>query len=255
MSTNMDGSAAASRKVFYNGNIVLPDRLLKAGIVVCEDGRIVDVAATGQIPIPASSTPANSQQADELIDLRGAFLAPGFIDLHVHGGAGHDFMDGSEQAIAAACRAHLSHGTTTIFPTTTTGSPEQLHVMLQACGRTTRQASGARIAGVHLYGPYFAEDKVGCHAAAGRREPLASEYAGYFATGLVRIATCAAELPGATSFYQAAAEAGCFITCGHSNASWSEMEIAFANGVRHVDHFWCAMSSVPSLRQRFNVPM
>ncbi|XZE52059.1 N-acetylglucosamine-6-phosphate deacetylase [Planctomycetaceae bacterium SH139] len=256
----MDGLTPASRKVFYNGNIVLPDRLLEAGIVVCEGEQIVSVAAAGDIPTQAGSNaaisdPAGAQRDDELIDLRGAYLAPGFIDLHVHGGAGHDFMDGSEEAIAAACRAHLSHGTTTIFPTTTTGSPAQLHAMLEACGRTSRKASGARIAGVHLYGPYFAEDKVGCHAASGRREPLASEYADYFATGLVRIATCAAELPGATAFYQAAAEAGCFITCGHSNASWSEMEIAFANGARHVDHFWCAMSSVPSLRQRFNVPM
>jgi N-acetylglucosamine-6-phosphate deacetylase len=109
--------------------------------------------------------------------------------------------------------------------------------------------------GVHLYGPYFAEDKVGCHSLSGRRNPLRDEYAAYFQSGLVRIATCAAELPGAVEFYRAARRATCLLTCGHSNATWSEMQRAFQAGVRHVDHFWCAMSSVPSLRARCGVPM
>jgi N-acetylglucosamine-6-phosphate deacetylase len=108
---------------------------------------------------------------------------------------------------------------------------------------------------VHLYGPFFAEDKVGCHSKAGRRSPLAEEYQRYFATGLVRIATCAAELPGAAAFYKAARRQRCFITCGHSNASWQEMAAAFRLGMRHVDHFWCAMSNVSSVRQRLGVPM
>ncbi len=82
-----------------------------------------------------------------------------------------------------------------------------------------------------------------------------AEFDRYFASGCVRIATCAAELPGAAEFYRAARQAACLITCGHSNASWSEMQDAFNAGMRHVDHFWCAMSSIPSLRQRFGVPM
>ena len=81
------------------------------------------------------------------------------------------------------------------------------------------------------------------------------EFNQYFATGLVKIATCAAELLGAVAFYKAAKRRHCLITCGHSNASFREMQKAFDAGMRHVDHFWCAMSSVPSLRQRFGVPM
>jgi N-acetylglucosamine-6-phosphate deacetylase len=115
--------------------------------------------------------------------------------------------------------------------------------------------NGARIAGVHLYGPFFAEDKVGCHSAAGRRSPTAAEYRAYFETGLVRIATCAAELPGAVEFYREAKKRRCLITCGHSNASWLEMAAAFKAGMRHVDHFWCAMSNVASVRSRLGVPM
>jgi N-acetylglucosamine-6-phosphate deacetylase len=96
---------------------------------------------------------------------------------------------------------------------------------------------------------------VGAHASEGRRDPVVAEYRDYFARGIIKVATCAAELPGAEAYYRAAAKAGCLVTCGHSNASWSEMERAFRAGMRHVDHFWCAMSSVPGLIERLGTPM
>ena len=114
---------------------------------------------------------------------------------------------------------------------------------------------GARIGGVHYYGPYFAEDKVGCHSIEGRRDPRPEEYKACFDLGIIQVATCAAELPGAAEFYQLARRKGCLVTCGHSNSSWAEMDVAFENGMRHVDHFWCAMSTVPSIRKRLGVPM
>ena len=235
-----------SSLVFVNGTVVLPDRTVPEGMVACRDGAITLVGTPRRRP-PADAT---------VIDAKGGYIAPGFIDIHVHGGDGADFMDGTDDAVRTACRAHARHGTTTIFPTTTTGSCEQIMAMLESCRRVQAAGSaGATIAGTHLYGPYFAEDKVGCHSAAGRRSPATREFARYFATGMVRVATCAAELPGAEAFYRAARRRRCLITCGHSNASWSEMERAFRAGMRHVDHFWCAMSSVPSIRQRFNVPM
>jgi N-acetylglucosamine-6-phosphate deacetylase len=167
-------------------------------------------------------------------------------------------MDGSLEAVKTVNRAHLRHGTTTIFPTTTTGSPAQVRRMLEACIEVRRSwtcADGARIGGAHLYGPYFAEKKVGCHAVSGRRDPTAEEYGEYFRLGIVKIATCAAELPGAGEFYRAARRRECLVTCGHSNATWSEMERAYKAGMRHVDHFWCAMSSVASLRADYGTPM
>ena len=173
-------------------------------------------------------------------------------------GNGCDYMDGTPDAVRCANRAHLRHGTTTVFPTTTTGSPAQIQRMLDACLAVRQQwtpEDGARIAGVHLYGPYFAPQKVGCHAPEGRRDPAAQEYEAYFSQGIVRIATCAAELPGAEAFYRAARARRCLITCGHSNATWPEMARAFKAGMRHVDHFWCAMSSVASLRAQYGTPM
>ncbi len=233
--------------VFHNGTLVLPDKLLPDAVVVCEGGRITRVGRARKLPRDAT-----------LVDANGGYIAPGFVDIHVHGGAGADFMDGTADAVRTACRAHGRHGTTTIFPTTTTGSPAQLSAMLKACLEVQRigpAADGARIAGVHFYGPYFAPDKVGCHSQAGRRDPETREYRQHFATGIIRIATCAAELPGAEAFYREATRRGCLVTCGHSNATWAEMARAFRAGVRHVDHFWCAMSSVASLRQRYGTPM
>jgi N-acetylglucosamine-6-phosphate deacetylase len=233
--------------IIENGTIILPDRLIENASLVCEGGRITALGRRVKRPLDA-----------QIIDARGGYISPGFIDIHVHGGAGADFMDGSAEAVRTALKAHARHGTTSIFPTTTTGSPEQITAMLSTC-REVRDSweprQGARIAGVHVYGPYFAEDKVGCHSQSGRREPSAEEYAAWFRDDLVRIATCAAELPGALDFYRAAKKKRCLITCGHSNANWAEMAQAFRAGMRHVDHFWCAMSSVSSLRNRFGTPM
>lgn len=235
-----------SQIVFLNGTAILPDRLLPDAEVECREGRIVHVGARRR----------RSARTSLIVDARGGYIAPGFIDIHVHGGAGADFMDGTVEAVQAACRAHARHGTTTLFPTTTTGSPQQIEAMLASCAAAQGQVdSAARIAGVHLYGPYFAEDKIGCHPADGRRAPRPEEYERYFATRMITVATCAAELDGALAFYRAAKKRRCLITCGHSNASWTEMHRAFLAGMRHVDHFWCAMSSVPSIRQRLGVPM
>jgi N-acetylglucosamine-6-phosphate deacetylase len=238
--------AMSINRVFI-GDLILPDRVLRDGALVCRDGRIVDIRAAD-----------HARRDFEVVNCAGRYLSPGFVDIHVHGGANADYMDGSVEAAIAVNRAHARHGTTTIFPTTTTGSRAQLEAMIAAC-EAAREAwtpkDGARIGGVHFYGPYFAPDKVGVHSPSGRRDPEREEYEFFLNRDIVRIATCAAELPGAGDFYTFAHQRGCFITCGHSNADWSELERAFANGMRHVDHFWCAMSSVASLRGRFGTPM
>ena len=230
----------------FRGCLVLADRVLEDGGVVCNRGRIESVRRGSRVPRDA-----------EVIDASGFFIAPGYVDIHVHGGEGADYMDGTVDAVETVNRAHLRRGTTTIFPTTTTGSPAQVRRMIDACRDVQRNwtpAAGARLAGVHLYGPYFAEKKVGCHSVKGRRDPNAEEYEAYFKLGIVKIATCAAELPGADAFYRAARRK-CLVTCGHSNATWGEMLRAYDNGMRHVDHFWCAMSSVTSLRMEYGTPM
>ncbi|QDV25461.1 amidohydrolase family protein [Aureliella helgolandensis] len=244
-------TSAPRTVAWIGGTAILPDRLLPNSTVLCRNGRITAVSEREEIPDQSLT-----------FDVRGKYVSPGFVDIHVHGGDGADFMDGQVEAVEQVCRAHLRRGTTTIFPTTTTGTPQQILAMIAACQSVALCASNPELTtglpnlpGVHLYGPYFAEDKVGCHSSTGRRSPTRDENQAYFDTQFVRIATCAAELPGASEFYQMARQSHCLITCGHSNSSWGEMLTAFEHGMRHVDHFWCAMSSVPSLRKRFNVPM
>jgi N-acetylglucosamine-6-phosphate deacetylase len=240
---------APSESLLFRGTLILPDRLLTGGALLCRDGKITAVGTAQQIgQVPGA----------KIIDAGDGYISPGFVDIHVHGGAGADYMDGTVDAFRTANRAHARHGTTTIFPTTTTGSPQQIDRMLRTCietQKTWQPDHGSRIAGVHFYGPYFAPDKVGCHSKEGRRDPDPREYEAALNSSIVKIATCAAELPGAEQFYRAASKVGCLVTCGHSNASWTEMQRAFDAGMRHVDHFWCAMSSVNSLRIRFGTPM
>lgn len=235
--------------LFQNVQAVLEDRVIDNAQVVVDGDRIVDVGSAGEVDAPADAAE---------VDGCGGYLAPGFVDLHVHGGDGADFMDGTPDAVRTAAGCHTRHGTTTIFPTTTTGSPEQITAMLTAA-REVHDAwqpeQGGRIGGVHFYGPYFAPDKAGCHSEAGCRAPDPDEYNAAFDLGIVKIATCAAELPGAEAFYAECARRGYFITCGHSNSDWAEMARGYAAGMRHVDHFWCVMSSVASLRDRFGTPM
>ena len=128
--------------VLFRGAVVWPNGLLEDGAVLCTGGRIAAVGAGAEVETPPGA-----------LEIDGAFVAPGFVDIHVHGGAGADFMDGTLDAVLTATLAHARHGTTTIFPTTTTGSPEQLEAMLAACA-SVPAGSGARIAGVHLYGPF-----------------------------------------------------------------------------------------------------
>jgi len=234
-------------RIAIAGDVILPDRVLEQAFVLCEDGMIAAVRPAWEIPDGIAK-----------VYHPGKFIAPGFVDIHVHGAAQADYMDGTTEAVLTVNRAHTTHGTTTIFPTTTTGSRAQLEAMIASCEEVRASwtaASGARIGGVHFYGPYFAADKVGVHAPEGRRDPVRDEYEYFLGRDIVRIATCAAELPGAADFYRFARSAGCYVTCGHSNADWSELAAAFDAGMRHVDHFWCAMSSVSSLRGRFGTPM
>src|SRR5438876_5635389 len=131
---------------FRGGTIILADRLLDDGQVQVVGERI---HAVGPALAPISGA--------AIIDLDGGYLAPGYVDLHVHGGAGADFMDGTEEAFRTAILAHTRHGTTSLLPTTTVARHDQHLAFLEVCRRLKNgDTGGARILGAHFYGPYFA---------------------------------------------------------------------------------------------------
>ncbi len=233
---------------FGNGTIVLEDRLLTPGYVTVQDGRITAVH-----PGPAPGVAASAQ----LVDLEGGYLVPGFVDLHVHGGAGADFMDGTPDAFRAVCQAHARHGTTSLLPTSTVARHEQVLAFLGLCCRfRTEDTGGARILGAHFYGPYFAPEARGCHPGGPVRPPRPEEYGPYLAfADSVATATVAPELPGAEDFVLACRARGVRCNAGHSYATFEQMEAARGWGVRHVDHLFCAMSDRARLRQTQTYPM
>jgi len=141
--------------VFTNGNMIFADRIERKGALLVRDGRIAAVdAKTG---VPADAT---------IIDLGGKFLVPGFVDLHVHGGDGSDFMDLTPEAFRTVCRCHARHGTTSLTPTSTVSTLADSFRFLDLCNDLFEtDTGGARILGGHLYGPYFAKPAKGCHPA------------------------------------------------------------------------------------------
>jgi N-acetylglucosamine-6-phosphate deacetylase len=234
-----------------NATLILPDHELRNGSLDVVDGRIR--AFGPERELGASAGPA--------VDAAGGFVTAGFVDLHVHGGDNADFMDGTLTAFETAIRAHTRHGTTTIVPTSTVARHEQTIRFLENARALQHRGPQprlglCRVAGAHLYGPYFNEEKVGCHPQDPVRPPTPAEYDQYLSYADVLLtATCAPELPGAANFFRAAAEKGVRLNAGHSNATWAEMAAAYELGLRHVDHLYCAMSSVSSLRERCGTPM
>jgi N-acetylglucosamine-6-phosphate deacetylase len=233
---------------YHNGTVILADRVVPNGEVHVVGGHIQAVG-------PSSGSPSTSD--GEVVDLRGGYLAPGYVDLHVHGGDGSDFMDGTAEAFRTAARAHARHGTTSLLPTTTVASHDQHMTFLDTCRRLKSDGTGgARILGAHFYGPYFGREAKGAHPGAHLRCPVPVEYMQYleFADSIVT-ATVAPELPGAEAFVRACRERGIVCNAGHSHATFDQMADAVQWGVRHIDHLFCAMSDRARLRLSQTYPM
>jgi N-acetylglucosamine-6-phosphate deacetylase len=153
-------------------------------------------------------------------------VAPGFVDLHVHGGGGADFMDGTSAAFETALACHARHGSTSLAVTTTVARHDQIMSVL-ALARQFRQrsdVSGPRVLGAHFYGPYFRYEAKGSHPGAAIRPPIPEEYLQYlqYADSLVTC-TVAPELPGAKEFALACKQRGVRTNVGHSWATFDQM--------------------------------
>jgi N-acetylglucosamine-6-phosphate deacetylase len=195
-----------SSPFFCNGTVVLADRLLVDGVIGVNDTRITTISRS------------NSGEAGsgERVDLDNGYLVPGFVDLHVHGGAGADFMDGTADAFRTVCQAHARHGTTSLLPTTTVARHDQHLAFLDVCRRLKAEGTGgAHILGAHFYGPYFAPEARGCHPAAPVRPPRPEEFEEYLAfADCITTATVAPELAGAEAFVRACRARGIHCNAG-----------------------------------------
>lgn len=204
--------------------------------ILISDGRIEAIQPSGG-PVPAEA---------RRIDGAGLTAAPGFIDLHVHGGAGADFMDATEEAFETIARFHASGGTTAYLPTTTTEALESIIACIDTADRCRRRRRGmVEILGVHVEGPYMALRRHGCHDPAQVRRPSPEENRQYLErAGIVRRITLAPELPGAPEFIRDLWKAGIRPSGGHSEATADEVFRGIDRGMSLITHLYCAMSSI-----------
>ncbi len=228
---------------FENALLILPDRV-EPGTLVVRDERIDSFG-----PVPAGAT---------VVDLGGKYLSPGFVDLHVHGGDGADFMDLTAEAFRKVCCCHARHGTTACTPTSTVSTIADSFRFLELCGELRgTDTGGAKILGGHLYGPYFSPPAKGCHPALDFLTPAPANWEPYLrhaGKGLTTL-TLAPELPNVLPLVAACAAAGVKVNIGHSHGTFEQVEAAVAVGARHVDHLFCAMSDRARLRLAQPFPM
>lgn len=219
----------------YNGQIVTPHRVIPRGTVLITDGLITAVAE-GDLEVGDAFE----------IDVNGKFVSPGFIDIHVHGGGGHDFMDGSETAFLKIAEMHARYGTTAMVPTTLTSEKEHLLQTLDSYEQAHKKnRKGARFLGMHLEGPYFAMSQRGAQNPRYIRNPDPAEYKEVLAhSKSIRRWSAAPELPGALEFGQYLRQHGVLAAVAHTDAIYEEVLEAYENGFNLITHLYSAMSGV-----------
>jgi N-acetylglucosamine-6-phosphate deacetylase len=171
-------------------------------------------------------------------------LLPGFIDLHLHGGAAADVMDGDD-AIATIARLHARHGTTAFLATTMTAPLAEIEAALRALAPAIqlRDPAAARVLGVHLEGPYISPERLGAQPAFAR-PPQISEVLALHAIAPIRVLTLAPEMPGMLELIPALVDAGIRVQIGHSNASYEQAVAALDAGAGGFTHLFNAMSAL-----------
>jgi N-acetylglucosamine-6-phosphate deacetylase len=213
-----------------NVHLILPDRVVRDAWVSFRNGEI-KALGIGVQPEP------------HCFDGEGYYLAPGLIDLHVHGANGADFTTASPEGIIKATTFHLAGGTTALCPTAATSPYEDFQLMLDRCEEARRSAK-IRLLGVHLEGPHLATTKAGAHDTKRMRPPTKADIDWILkrAPQISQI-TLAPELPGAVDFIRECSGAGIVASAGHTEAGESEMEPAIHAGLRKVTHLFNAMAS------------
>ena len=219
-----------------NAAVVLPDRVTPPVGVLVTDGKIKDIGCGIGCDGPT-------------LDAEGGYLFPGFVDVHIHGGGGADFMDGTADAFETAVKAHLRRGTTTLVPTAMTATREELLGFIQAYNIFKETSAYADHApGLHLEGPYFsgADSKSKGAQNGDILRPIDLEEVEVLlqaAQGSILRWDAAPELAGSEAFAKRMKEAGILCAAAHTDATGYEAQAGFEVGFSHVTHFYNACTA------------
>ena len=226
----------SGRIKIFNGQFIQQNRIQSGACLLIENGKIVDITATN-VDFPEA----------ELVDAQGNYVSPGFIDIHIHGGGGADFMDGTVEGFLQIAQTHAKHGTTSMLPTTLTCEKEDLIQTLEsyqtACLSNTL---GADFIGMHLEGPYFSVSQRGAQDPKFIRDPNPEEYKEILSSfDFIKRWSAAPELKGAVEFGKYVTSKGVLAAIAHTDAIYEEVLEAYQHaGFTLATHFYSAMSGV-----------
>jgi N-acetylglucosamine-6-phosphate deacetylase len=222
---------------WFKGDLILPDRVVEEGLLKVKGGRIAGVwdPATERLP----------EVKGEPVTRWEGYIAPGFIDLHVHGGGGADFMDCDPEAVATITETHARYGTTGLLATTLTAPEERIVAAIRAVRAAPRR--GARVLGYHIEGPYINPKLKG--AQDGRYVRLADigEIDRWMAAGAGGDrwhVTIAPEMEGHLKAIRHLAERGAVVSAGHTDCTYAQLQAAQAAGLSHATHLYNAMKGL-----------
>lgn len=212
---------------------------IKDAAVVVEDGRIVAIGRNEQI-----SAPANARE----LKFPDCTLVPGFVDVHIHGGGGHDVMEATSEALAIVAQTAAKKGTTTLIATTVSAPLDATCKCVEGiAGYIEKQqpqtGAQAEIAGIHFEGPFISAARRGVHPPDALLAPTRKSFEKLLqaAHGYARLLTIAPELAGALEVIDAARAAGLVIGLGHTDANYDQAHEGIEHGARHAVHVFNAM--------------
>lgn len=222
--------------MIHNARIITPQRIIENGWLLVAQGRIVSLAAGDAPP----------DSADEYLDAGGQTLLPGFVDIHVHGGAGHDTMDATPDALHEMARFYARHGVTTFLATTWTDTPERIRVAMTQVAQIMQNSSqdGARLAGVHMEGPYLNPEYCGAQNPEYIRQADMAAMQALFDLDVIRLVSLAPEFEANHALIDVCVQRGITVSVAHSGATADQMQQAFARGLSHATHTFNAMTGL-----------
>lgn len=221
--------------IIRNVKIIQGNELVKATIIT--EGEKIQHVLVGDAVSFGESFQGN------VVDGGNQLLMPGMIDVHIHGAHNFDMMDGTSESIQAVSKACAETGCTSFLVTSVSSSLEDLLQMIEQTKAVIGKEEGAKIAGIHLEGPYLNVEKKGMQNPAFLRHPDLAEIAAIFevANGLIKMVTIAPELPGGLELIEFLKARDVVVAIAHSNATYEEAQVAFSKGATHITHCFNAM--------------
>ena len=227
---------------FTAARLLTPRGAVDDPLVLVEQGRVLEICARSSRQVPNGVS---------VSDFGHRLLAPGYVDLHIHGSAGYDVMDDAVEALPAIEQLLARHGVTSYFPTTVTApmdttlrALERMADAIEKCERMDADGkSRARPLGIHLEGPFISHARRGVHPPENLLAPTLTLFERFWqaARGRIRMMTIAPELEGAPEVIAEAARRGVCVSLGHSDADFAAAERGIAAGARHATHTFNAM--------------